>query len=232
MLMGARDEETGETMTDLQLRDEVITMFGAGHETTANAMTWTFYLLSKNPTVERRVHEEVDRVLNGRTPELSDLEKLPLVRNTVKESMRVLPPVWVIGRHAIADDEISGYHIPAGSFVLVSAYATHRHPKFWDNPEGFDPDRFTTERARELPRFAYYPFGGGPHLCIGNNFATMEAELLLATILSKFRLDLVPGHKVELEPTITLRSRHGMQMTLRDRSTPAMSPEPPAGSAS
>jgi cytochrome P450 len=217
MLMKARDEETGEGMSDKQLRDELITMFGAGHETTANALTWTFYLLSKHPTIERRLFEEVATVLGGRLPELADLEKLPFLRNVIRESMRILPPVWTIGRSAVADDEIGGYHIPGGSFVFVSPYVTHRYRALWDNPEGFDPDRFATDRARDLPRFAYFPFGGGPHLCIGNSFALMEAELVLATIIARFRLDLVAGHPLDMEPTITLRPRHGMAMHLVPR---------------
>jgi cytochrome P450 len=217
MLLAARDEETGEGMSDKQLRDELITMFGAGHETTANALTWTLYLLSKHPSVERRLYEEVSSVLGGRLPVLADLERLPFVRDVVKESMRIVPPVWAIGRSANEEDEIAGYVIPKGSIVLTSPYVTHRHMALWDNPEGFDPERWRTQRVAQLPRFAYFPFGGGPHLCIGNSFALMETELVLAAIVQRFRLDLLPGHPVELEPTITLRPKQGMRMMLRPR---------------
>ncbi|MCK6549785.1 cytochrome P450 [Myxococcota bacterium] len=217
MLMHARDEETGEGMNDVQLRDEVITMFGAGHETTANALVWTLYLLSKTPAVERRLVAELERVLAGRAPTLGDLEQLVYLKNVVKESMRIIPPVWAIGRSATHDDELAGYHIPASTFVLMSPYVTHRHTAYWENPEGFDPDRFEGDRTKVLPRFAYFPFGGGPHLCIGNAFASMEAELVLATVLSRFRVDLFPGHRVEIEPTVTLRPRFGMKMLVSRR---------------
>lgn len=217
MLMQAKDEETGQGMSDQLLRDELVTMFGAGHETTANALTWTFYLLSTHPAVERKLQEELASVLGGRAPDLADLERLPYLRWVIKESMRIFPPVWTIGRNAIEDDSIDGYLIPKGSIVMASPYVTHRHPGLWPNPEGFDPERFGTAEVAALPRFAYFPFGGGPHQCIGNNFALMEAELVLATVLSRFRLDLVPGYPVDMEPTITLRPRHGMSMVLRHR---------------
>jgi cytochrome P450 len=219
MLLGARDEETGATMNDVQLRDELVTMFGAGHETTANALTWTFYLLSKHPAVERKLTQELSKVLGGRTAEIADLERLPYLRFVVKESMRLIPPVWSIGRHAAATDSVGGFEISEGAIVITSPYVTHHDPNLWDNAEGFDPERWETPRVQDLPRFAYFPFGGGPHQCIGNSFALLEAELILATILSRYRLDLLPGHPVEMEPTITLRPRHGMKMILHSRSS-------------
>ena len=215
MLLEARDPDTGEPMDDDQLRDEVRTIFLAGHETTANALTWTWYLLARNPDAARRLREELAQVLNGRLPTVADVPQLPYTKMVIEESMRLLPPVWSLSREAIADDEIGGYRIPAGSTVVMSQYLTHRHPDFWEDPEAFSPERFAPERAKERHRFAYFPFGAGPRLCIGNNFAMLEAQLLLATIAQQYELDLVPEHPVELEPLITLRPKHGMMMTLR-----------------
>lgn len=214
MLMEARDEETGEGMSDRQLRDEVLTMFLAGHETTSNALAWTFYLLSTHPGIQRRLGAELDEVTGGRSPTLDDLPRLPYLARVVKESMRLYPPAWTLERRAREPDEIDGYRIPAGTLVLISAWVTHRHPKYWPNPEGFDPDRFSPEAEKARPRYAYFPFGGGPRQCIGNNFAMMESQLILATILPRFRPWLVPGHPVVPEPLITLRPRYGLQMGL------------------
>lgn len=210
MLMEARDEETGEGMTDQQLRDEVVTIFLAGHETTANALAWTFYLLSKHPDAARRVGAELHDVLRGRAPEVADLGKLPVTTAVLKESMRLFPPAWMIGRRPIADDVIDGYEIPRDSVVFTSPWVTHRHPAFWTNPEGFELDRFLPERAADIHRHAYFPFGAGPRICIGQGFAMIEAVLLLATLAQRFRLDLVPGHAVVPQPSITLRPRHGI----------------------
>jgi cytochrome P450 len=214
MLIMARDEDTGESMNDQQLRDEVLTIFLAGHETTANALSWTWYLLSRNPDVRSRIQMELKDVLNGRAPSFEDLSKLRYTMMTIKESMRLYPPAWIFARSAIEDDLIGGYHIPAHSIVLVSPYITHRHSELWDNPESFDPDRFSTERVAKLPRFAYFPFGGGPHLCIGNEFALMEAQLILAVVMQNYSLDLLPGHVVEMDPLITLRPKNGLMMTV------------------
>ena len=218
MLLAARDEETGEGMDDNQVRDEVMTLLLAGHETTANALSWTWYLLSTHPAVECTLHAELDRVLGGRVPTVRDLPNLPYNRMVIEESMRLYPPAWAINRKAIADDEIGGYTIRAKSMVFMSAYTMHRHPAFWDNPEGFDPERFTPERSEGRPHFAYFPFGGGPRLCIGNNFAMLEAQLLLATIAQRYRLELVSGHVVMPEPLITLRLHNGLPMMIRRRS--------------
>lgn len=217
MLMDARDEETGEAMTDRQLRDEVMTIFMAGHETTANALAWTFLLLSRHPDARRRLHDELARVLGGRTPTLEDLPKLEWTRMVVQESMRLYPPAWIIGRRTVRDDEVGGWFVPQGSLTFVSPMLTHRHPEFWENPEGFDPERFTAARSAGRPTYAYFPFGGGPRLCIGNNFAMMEAQLLLATIAQRVDLDLVPGTNVKPEPVITLRPHHGLPMRVRAR---------------
>ncbi len=212
MLMRTRDEDTGEAMSDQQLRDEVVTIFSAGHETTALALTWTFYLLSLHPEAERRLREELQSVLAGRTPTLADLPRLAYGARVIKESMRLFPPAWAISRRAVNEDQLAGYRLPARSFVLLCPYLTHRHPAFWEDPEGFDPDRFLPERFNSQHRFAYLPFGAGARMCIGSNFAMMEAQLVLATIAQRFRLKLIPNHPVELEPLITLRSRKGMRM--------------------
>jgi cytochrome P450 len=214
MLMSTKDADTGESMTDKQLRDEVMTIFLAGHETTANALAWTFYLLSTHPHVERRVRAELDAVLDDRPPALEDLGKLPYLLQVLKESMRLYPPAWTIDRHTIADDEVMGYRVRKDTLVLVSPFVTHRHPAFWPNPEGFDPERFEPALEEARPRYAYFPFGGGPRMCIGSNFAMMEAQLITAAVLQRFRPWLVPGHPVELQPLITLRPRFGLEMGL------------------
>jgi cytochrome P450 len=215
LLMDARDELTGEGMTDVQLRDELITILVAGHETTSMALAWTFCLLSWHPAERRRLEEELAEVLGGRAPTLEDLPRLRFTRMVLEESMRLYPPAWNVARSAAADDTLGPYRIPAGSFVMLSPYVTHRHPAFWENPEGFDPDRFDPERRHERPRFAYFPFGGGPHLCIGNSFAMMEAQIVLATVAQRYRLDLVPGHPIVPLPLVTLRPRHGVKVTLK-----------------
>jgi cytochrome P450 len=217
MLMAVKDAETGETMSDRQLRDEVMTLVLAGHETTANALAWTLYLLSRHPDVERRLAAEVAQVLGDRPPSFADLPKLPFCMNVVQESMRLYPPAWAFERQAIEDDVLAGYTIPAGSIVSMSPYALHRDPAHWENPEGFDPDRFLPERSEGRSRHAYMPFGGGPRQCIGNSFALMEAQIVIASIVQRFRLALVPGHPVELDPVITLRPKNGIKMTLEPR---------------
>ncbi|MFY9610871.1 MAG: cytochrome P450 [Blastocatellia bacterium] len=217
MLLAARDEDTGERMSDQQLRDEVMTLILAGHETTGAALSWTWYLLSQNPEARTRLHAELDQVLNGRPPGLDDLDRLPYTRMVFAESMRLYPPAWGLPREAIGDDTLGGYHIPAGSLVNLSQWVTQRHPDFWEKPEQFDPERFTPERSEGRPRYAYFPFGGGARQCIGNNFALMEAHLAVATLAQRFTLDLVPGHPVEPDPTFTLRPRHGMLMTIKER---------------
>jgi cytochrome P450 len=215
LLLEARDAETGSGLSDRQVRDEVMTIFLAGHETTANALTWTWYLLSRHPEVARRLQGELGAVLGGRSPTIEDIPQLRYTTMVIEESMRLYPPAWAISRQAIGEDEIGGYGIPAKSLVAMSTFVTHRHPAFWENPEAFDPDRFAPERAKQRPRFAYFPFGGGPRQCIGNNFAMLEAQLVLAMVAQRHRLDLVPGHPVVPEAWVTLRPRYGLQMTLQ-----------------
>ncbi len=217
MLMAARDEETGEGMNDKQLRDEVLTFFLAGHETTATALAWTFYLVSTHPEVARRLEAELADVLCGRAPAASDLPSLRYTRMVIDEAIRLYPPAWLTNRMALQDDEILGYRIPARSYVLISPYVLHRHPAYWDNPEAFDPDRFSADYAAGRPRYAYFPFGGGPRMCIGQGFALTEAQLVLATVAQRYRLHLLPGHAVLPEPQVTLRPRGGLPMLLKGR---------------
>lgn len=216
MLLEARDKETGDMMNDQQLRDEMITLLFAGHETTANALAWTWYLLSQHPEVERRLHVELDEVLAGQRPSVEHLPHLPYSRMVLDEALRLYPPLYATNRKAIADDELRGYHIPANSMIMVCPYLTHRHPAFWEQPERFDPERFTPQRSAGRPEYAYFPFFRGPRMCIGNNFALMEAQLVLATIAQHYQLRLVPGHLVEPEPLLTLRPRGGLPMTLHE----------------
>jgi cytochrome P450 len=214
MLLQARDEETGEGMSDRQLRDEVMTFLLAGHETTAAALAWTWYLLARHPAVEARLRAEVDTVVGDRTPTVEDLPALSYTRMVVEETMRLYPPVWGIGRQTIGEDTLGGYRVPAKVVVSISPYVTHRHPACWDDPERFDPERFTPERAAGRSRFAYLPFSGGPRLCIGSEFALMEAQLVIAMVVQRYRLALVPGRVVEPEVRLTLRPRGGLPATL------------------
>jgi cytochrome P450 len=213
MLMSARDED-GSGMTDRQLRDEVLTFLLAGHETTAVSLSWTWYLLSQHPGIEQKLREELSQVLGGRTPQLEDLPRLVYTDKVVKESMRLYPPAWSLARTVAKEIELASYKLPVGSNVVMSPWILHRDPRFFEHPERFNPDRWTADAAQHLPKFAYFPFGGGPRLCIGASFAMMEANLLLAAIAQRFRLRLVPGHPVAALPSITLRPRHGMRMSI------------------
>lgn len=215
MLMEAVDETSGSGMTDKQLRDEVITMVLAGHETTANLLSWTFYLLSKHPDAERRVREEARRVLGDRDPVLDDVKKLEETRMVLEEALRLYPPAWMFERQSTQADELGGYRIEPGSIIGICPYVLHRHPQYWENPEGFEPARFRADASASRPRYAYLPFGGGPRTCIGNHFAMMEAQILLAMIVRDYRLELDPSHRVELDPLITLRPKHGIQVRRR-----------------
>jgi cytochrome P450 len=216
MLLHAQDED-GSRMTDRQLRDEVITLFLAGHETTALTLSWTWWLLAQHPQTEAKVHVELDAVLGGRTPTLEDLPKLRYLDRVITESMRLYPPAWGMARLAIEDAEIGGYKIRKGCGVSLSQWVVHRDPRWYESPEEFRPERWEGDLLKRLPRFAYFPFGGGPRQCIGNSFALMEAALILATIAQKFRLRLVPGHTVAPLASITLRPRHGIRVTLEAR---------------
>jgi cytochrome P450 len=220
MLLLAEDSEgDGTGMSDEQLRDEVMTLFLAGHETTANALTWTWYLLARNPEAEARLHAELDAVLEaGRMPTVEDAAALVYTEMVVAEAMRLYPPAWAVGRLAVEDHEVNGYVIPRGSLVLVSQYVMHRDPRFFPDPERFRPERWTPEAKAARPQFSYFPFGGGPRRCIGEGFAWMEATLILATLARRWRPRLLPGQAVETQPRITLRpGRGGVPVRLERR---------------
>ena len=217
MLMTARDEETGETMTDEQLRVEVTTFLLAGQETTSLALTWTWYLLSQHAASQRRLEQEIDTVLDGRPPEYTDLVNLPYMRMVIDEAMRLYPPAWGFSRQALADDDLGGFHLPRGWLAFVVPYVLHRLPEFWPDAEAFEPERFSAERSAGRPKFVYLPFGAGPRQCIGNQFALIEAQLIVATLAQRYRLHLVPRHKVEPWALITLRPRFGMPMIIESR---------------
>lgn len=217
MLLAARDEDTGAAMPDQQVRDELMTFMLAGHETTANALAWTLYLLSTHPEARARLEAEVDEVLDGRVPTAGDEAKLEWTAAVVAESMRLYPPAWILERQSLAEDAWDGLVIPPGSVVITPPYLIHRNPDHWPNPEGFDPGRFLPGAAPTRHRLAYLPFGGGRRQCIGGGFATLEATLLLATITQRARLNLAPGARPTPQPTVTLRPAGGIPMTLHHR---------------
>ena len=222
MLLEARDEESGGGMTDKQLRDELVTLFLAGHETTAVSLAWTFHLLAQNPQAEAKLHAEVDEVLgtgvtSRSAPTFEDLERLPYCRMVAEEAMRLYPPAYVFSRRALADDQLGPWHVPAGAHIIISPYALHRHPDYWDEPDAFKPERFAPTAPADRPKHAYLPFGGGPRICIGNSFAMMEHAIVLAAAVRRWRLESIPGHIVRTEPRITLRPRGGLPMKLMRR---------------
>jgi cytochrome P450 len=216
MLMLARDED-GTGMSDAQVLSEALTIFLAGHETTANTLTWTWYLLSQHPDIEAQLHEEVDRVLAGGAPTLEKLGELTFTEQIIKESMRLYPPVWSFGRMAIEDVPVNDYVLPKNRTVVVAPWVVHRDARWYDEPAQFKPERWTPEFEKDLHKYAYLPFGGGPRICIGNNFDMMEAKIILASMAQNYRLHLKKGHRVEPEPLITLRPKHGMMMHLERR---------------
>jgi cytochrome P450 len=221
LLLQARDEETGEGLSDPELRDEALTIFAAGHETTANALAWTWYLLATHPEAKTRFHEEVDRVLQGRTPNAEDLEHLPYTRATFEESLRLYPPAPAVHRKAATNTTVGGLSLPKGSFVLVGTYNLHRHPAFWKDPEQFLPERWLDDE-RPAARYAYLPFGAGPRACVGIHFASVEGPLLLALIGRRYDLHLAQ-ERVEPQLMVTLRPKGGIKMTIAPRQTPAIS---------
>jgi cytochrome P450 len=217
MLMAASDSDTGDTFDDAQLRDEVMTLLLAGHETTATALAWTFHLLERHPEVEATLHAEVDAALGGRAPTVADLPRLRYVGCVFEEAMRLYPPIWAIPRVPLEEDVVDGYRIPKGDIVILVPYVTHRHPDFWPEPERFDPTRFLPENSKDRPRWAFLPFGGGQRQCIGNTFAMMEAQLILALVAQRYRLRGVPGMPVQPEPHVTLRPRGPLPMVASRR---------------
>lgn len=218
MLLTAQDEEDGTGMTDEEVRDESLTLFLAGHETTANALTWTWYLLSQNPDAEASLHDELKIVLDGRPPTFGDIPNLQNTEAVLAESMRLFPPAWTLGRLAVAEHEFGGYRIPKGSLLLASQYVIHRDPRFWDRPDEFRPERWQTLSVKEAgQRFIYFPFGGGVRRCIGEGFAWTEGILLLAAFARRWKLRKLPEQRVGLQPMITLRPKYGMKMRITAR---------------
>lgn len=212
MLMDAVDEETGERMSDLQLRDECMTIFLAGHETTSLALSWFWLLMHEHPEEEKKLHEELKTVLNGRTPGFADIPKLKYTKQLIEETMRLYPPAWTIGRRPLEDDVIDGYPIKKGQNILMMAYHVHRHPDYWEQPDKFMPERFSDENVKNIKKFAYFPFGGGPRLCIGNSFAMMEMQLVIATLAQRFKFRRTETHEIQKDPLITMRPKDGIKM--------------------
>jgi cytochrome P450 len=219
MLMKARDPGTGEGMNETQWRDEVLTLLFAGHATTAAALAWTWALLAQHPHVQARLHREVVAVLGGRAPTATDLPHLLYTKMVIEEALRLYPPTWITARTPLQADDIGGYAIPAGAVVLLSPYVMHRHPRFWEAPTVFDPERFTPARSVGRPRYAYFPFGGGPRRCLGEHFALQEAQLIVAMVAQTYRLQLVPGHPVIPQPLLALRPRDGVRVMLHPYGT-------------
>lgn len=216
MLLQAQDED-GSQMSDAQLRDEVMTLFLAGHETTALALSWSWYLLAMHREAEKKFHDELEGVLGGRAPEVSDLPKLRYTEAIAKEAMRLYPPAYAVGREAVEDTEIGGYRVPRKTQLFAFQWVTHRDPRFFERPDEFEPERWTSESIQSLPKYAYFPFGGGPRQCIGNYFAMMEIVLLLATIGQRFRFSLLKEHPVEVLPVLSLRPKNGIKVKLLHR---------------
>jgi cytochrome P450 len=216
MLLNARYDDGG-AMPDRQIRDEIMTLLVAGHETTANTLSWTWYLLAQNPAVIEQLEAEIDEVMGGCVPELSEFPRLTYTDKVIQEAMRLYPSAWSISRRALDDDEIGGYFIPAHSIVAMSPYTMHRHPAFWDDPERFDPERFTPEKIAARPRFAYFPFGGGARQCIGNNFALMESMIIIPAIARRYRMRLLSDEPIEGHALVTLRPRGGVLVKLETR---------------
>lgn len=218
MLIAAQDEEgDGGSMTDAQLRDEAMTLFVAGHETTANALTWTWYLLSQHPEIEATLHAEIDAALAGGIPTADDVPKLRYTEMVFAESMRLYPPAWTLGRRVLSDYRVGDYVLPAGSIVLMSPWVMHHDARYFPEPFKFDPERWTQKERESRPKFSYFPFGGGPRVCIGEQFAWMEGVLLIATIAQQWKMRLAPGQQVEPKPMVTLRPRYGMRMVIEKR---------------
>jgi cytochrome P450 len=210
MLRAARDED-GSAMSEKQLRDEVVTLILAGHETTALALSWTWLLLSRHPIVALRLHDELGQVLGGRSPTIDDIPKLKLTSNIIHEALRLYPPAWSTGRLAIAPCDLGEYRVEPGQQLWIPIWAVHRDPRFYSHPEVFDPDRWSGDLMKTLPRFAYMPFGGGPRLCIGQGFAMIEAVLLLATFAQRFKIEVLPEHPIDYVASITLRPKYGIR---------------------
>jgi cytochrome P450 len=219
LLLAVDDEGDGRGMSDMQARDEAMTLFNAGHDSTAAALAWIWYLVAKHAGVEARLVEEIDTVLSGRPAKFGDLPRLPYTEMVVKEALRLYPPTWsLVPREVVSGVEIAGYEVPKGAWVYVFPWVTHRDPRFFENPEQFDPERFAPGRSDKIPQYAYFPFGGGPRVCIGNSFATMETILIVATVLQSFHVRLAANQgDVEPEPLIAIRPRGGLRVAVNRR---------------
>ncbi|HMQ59327.1 MAG TPA: cytochrome P450 [Flavilitoribacter sp.] len=220
MLLDVRYEDSGEPMTDRQLLDESKIIFVAGHETTANALAWTWYLLSRRPEVVTKIREELDRVTGGSHPGFADLPRLEYTTAVIEESMRLYPPAWITDRQANEADEVGDLKVPKDAIVVPFIYGVHHSERLWEDPEAFNPDRFAKEEKNRMPPYSYMPFGGGPRLCIGNSFALMEMQLILATLLRRFDIELVPDQTIEAQPLVTLRPRYGIRMRFKPLTAP------------
>jgi cytochrome P450 len=216
-LIESTSKETDRAVAQRRIRDELVTLLLAGHETTASTLSWTFYLMDRHPEAWERVREEVDRVIGDRLPTFEDLHQLRYLSMVLDEAIRLYPPVWILPRIAVGEDNVGGYHVPAGADVLICPYTLHRHPDFWDEPDRFDPERFSPERSADRPRYAYVPFGAGPRFCIGNSLGMMEAAFVVALVARDLRLKVVPGYDVVPEPMLTVRVRKGLPMTVHHR---------------
>ncbi len=216
-LLGAKDPDTGRSMDETQLRDEVVTLMLAGHETSANALAWTLHLLGEHPEIEQRLYEEIGVAVGDTPASAVDLNNMPYLKQVVQESMRIYPPVWAIARRSEEPAEYNGFYIPEKSYIGVVPYALHRDPKFWPDPTKFDPDRFSPENAKGRNSYCYLPFAAGPRACIGASMAMLEIQLVLAQIVRRYRLKMVPGHPIESVAKVTLRPRHGVAMTIEPR---------------
>jgi cytochrome P450 len=217
LLLAARDEETGDGLSDRQLRDEIMTIFLAGHETTANTLAFTWYLLATHPEIDATLQQELERVLGGRPPVYADIPQLRYARMVLEETLRLYPPAYAIGRAATGPDVIGGVKVPKGAVITIYTYVTHRNPDLWRDPERFDPERFAPDRAAARHRFAYLPFGGGPRICIGQGFAMTEALIILASVAQRYRFSLAPGHTVQPIGLLTLRPKDGVWVTAAPR---------------
>ena len=217
----ARDKETGEGMTDKEIIDEVMTLIIAGHETGATTLNWAWYLLSQNPAEEKKLHQEVDKVVSGDIPTFDEVGLLQFTRQVLEEALRLYPPVWLFSRKAIKDDQVGGYDIAAGTNIFFTPYYLHRHPEYWDEPESFKPDRFAPDQVKKRHKFAFIPFSAGPRRCIGDYFSIVEMQIHLGTMAKKFKLEFVnagtTGNEVELDPQVNLRSKHNIMMKLIKR---------------
>ncbi|MBV9672531.1 MAG: cytochrome P450, partial [Verrucomicrobia bacterium] len=214
LLFSAQDNESGARMSDQQLRDEAMTLFLAGHETTANGLCWTLFLLAKHPEIQTRLHVELETVLEGQRPTVTQLGRLVYLEKVIRESLRLYPPAYIMGRRTVQDYSLAGVKIPAGSILFFSQWTTQRSSRLYSDPDIFDPERWTPQFLAALPRFGYFPFGGGPRQCIGEGFAWMEMSLVLAFLIQKWRFELIPGQSIKPKPAMTLRSSQPIYMRL------------------